>query len=93
MAIIPLDPGNLDTFEIVGRPLQKFISGSHHGPTGSISLVNNKSKSVKDIEPRAGFGSGPVVDNSYRSIVESTKLNNYVEFKITLGSGSYSQRD
>ena len=93
MAIIPLDPGNFDTFEIVGRPLQKFISGSHHGPTGSISLVNNKSKAVKDIDVRAEFGSGPVVDNSYRSIVESTKLNDYAQFTITFASGSLNQRD
>lgn len=93
MAIIPLTPGNLDTFEIVGRPLQKFSSGSHQAPTGSIDLVNNKSKSVKDVEIRSEFGSGPVTDDSYRSIAESTKLNDYAEFKITFASGSYSPRD
>ena len=93
MAIIPLDSGNLDTFEIVGRPLQKFVSGSHHGPTGSVSLVNNKSKSVKDVEPRSEFGSGPVIDNSYRSIIESAKLNDYAQFTITFASGTLSQRD
>ena len=38
MAIIPLDSGNLDTFEIVGRPLQKFVSGSHHGPCSQQRL-------------------------------------------------------
>jgi hypothetical protein len=91
VAIIPLDPGNLDTFEIVGRPLQKFSSGSHHLPTGSISLVNNKSKSIKDIEVRSEFGSGPVVDNSYRSYAESTNLNDYAEFTLTFRSGSFSQ--
>jgi len=90
MAIIPLDPGNLDVFEIVGRPAQKFISGSHIAPTGSMPLVNNKSKAIKDIDVRAQFGAGPVVDNSYRATLEGSKLDRYATFKLTIGSGSYS---
>lgn len=90
MAIIPLEPGNFDTFEIVGRPRQRFVSGNHVSPTGSMPLVSNKSNSIKDIDVREEFGSGPSVDSSYRAILESTRNGDCAQFTITIGSGSFS---
>ncbi len=92
MAIIPLEPGNFDSFEIVGRPRSKFSSGSHMGPTGSMPLVSNKTTAIKDVEVREEFGSGPVVDNSYRAVLEGSRLNDFAQFTITIQSGSYRHK-
>ena len=90
MAIIPILPGNLDHFEIVGRPNNRFVSGSHIGPTGSIDLIREKSKSIKDVQVRAEFGSGPIVEDTYLSVLGTMQQNNFAEFSITIATGSYS---
>lgn len=90
MAIIPILPGNLDHFEIVGRPYSKFVSGSHIAPTGSVELVREKSKSIKDVQVRSEFGSGPIVEDSYLSVLGTMQQNNFAQLTITISSGSYA---
>jgi len=90
MAIIPILPGNLDHFEIVGRPYNKFVSGSHIAPTGSVELVREQSKSIKDVQVRSEFGSGPITEDSYLSVLGTMQQNNFAQFAITISSGSYA---